>query len=168
MKLHEFHISHPATGSPGHGNTVAGRGVRIGGVKINLAGTAGGERHRPGGYRFNTFMFAVENVRAYAAVLAIRIGSGDQVECNVVVEQRHPGVQSNLLFQGFHDGLTRGIGSVNYPAFTVPPLSREVVFGEGISGRGVVTTGEIDSLINEPANIFLAALDDKTDGFLIA
>ena len=41
MKLDEFHISHPATGAPAHGNTIAGGGVRISGVEVNLAGATG-------------------------------------------------------------------------------------------------------------------------------
>ena len=41
MKLDEFHVCDAATRAPAHGDAIAGRGIGIGGVKINLAGAAG-------------------------------------------------------------------------------------------------------------------------------
>ncbi len=40
MKLDEFHVCHAATRPPAHSDAVAGGGIRIGGVEIDLAGAA--------------------------------------------------------------------------------------------------------------------------------
>ena len=40
VKLDEFHVGNATTGTPGHGDPVAGGGVRIGRVQIDLAGAA--------------------------------------------------------------------------------------------------------------------------------
>ena len=45
VELHELHVGHAAAGAPGHGDAVAGGGVRVAGVEIDLAGAAGGEHH---------------------------------------------------------------------------------------------------------------------------
>jgi hypothetical protein len=44
MKLDELHVRHPAAGTPGHGDTVAGGSVWIGRIEIDFAGAAGGNQ----------------------------------------------------------------------------------------------------------------------------
>ena len=48
VKLDEFHVGDPATGAPAHGDAVARRDVGIGGVEINLACAARGQRDMSG------------------------------------------------------------------------------------------------------------------------
>ena len=43
VELDELHVRHPAARAPGHGDAVAGGGVGVGGVEVDLAGAAGGQ-----------------------------------------------------------------------------------------------------------------------------
>ena len=70
MELHEFHVRHPATGPPRHGDAVAGGTVRVAGVQINPAGSAGGQDHDPRGDHFDVAALSVQHIGAQAAVAA--------------------------------------------------------------------------------------------------
>ena len=52
VELDELHVGDPAAGAPGHGDAVAGRGVGIGRVQVDLAGAAGGQHGVAGARRF--------------------------------------------------------------------------------------------------------------------
>jgi hypothetical protein len=49
VELDEFHIGDAAAGAPGHRDTVAGGGVGVGRVQVDLAGAAGGQHGVVGG-----------------------------------------------------------------------------------------------------------------------
>ena len=53
MKLHEFHVYHPATGSPRNSDAIASGNVRITGIQINPAGAASGQHHEARGDHFD-------------------------------------------------------------------------------------------------------------------
>jgi hypothetical protein len=40
MKLNELHIPYPAARTPGHGNAIAGSGIGVAGIAVNLTDTA--------------------------------------------------------------------------------------------------------------------------------
>ena len=67
VELDEFHVGHPAAGAPGHRDAVAGGGVGVGGVEIDLAGAAGGQHGMPGGKGFDLAAGLVEHIGAVAA-----------------------------------------------------------------------------------------------------
>ena len=71
MELNEFHVGHPATGTPTHGNAVASGGVWIGGVKIYLASTAGGQNCVMGSDGVDFVAQAVERVSAIAMIVRV-------------------------------------------------------------------------------------------------
>ena len=72
MELDELHVGDAAAGAPGHGDAVAGRGVGIGGVEVDLAGAAGGEHGMAGAEGDHPVAVAVEHIGAEAAVCARR------------------------------------------------------------------------------------------------
>ncbi len=68
VELHELHVGDPAAGAPGHGDAVAGGHVRVAGVEVDLAGTAGGEDHAAGDQGHDLSRAPVQHVGADTAV----------------------------------------------------------------------------------------------------
>ena len=62
VKLDEFHVGDPTTGPPGHGDAVSGGDIGIAGVKVCLAGAAGGQDYRPSAERIDVSRLTIEDV----------------------------------------------------------------------------------------------------------
>ena len=60
VELIELEVGHSAARTPCHRDAVAAGSVRIGGVPIRFAGTAGGQDHRVGAEGFNVSILSVE------------------------------------------------------------------------------------------------------------
>ncbi len=87
VELDELHVGHPAAGAPGHGDAVAGRGVRVGGVEVDLAGAAGGEHGVAGGEGLDLARALVQRVDAEELpLLAAGAPAGDEIDGDVLLE----------------------------------------------------------------------------------
>jgi hypothetical protein len=93
VELDELHVRDAATGAPGGGNAVAGGGVGVGGVQVDLARAAGGQN---GVRALKVCTSSVASSSAYrprhwlagGAVRQAQLVAGDQVHQGVVLEQR--------------------------------------------------------------------------------
>ncbi len=82
-----MNIRHPTAGAPGHGNAVAGGGVRVGGVQIDLARAAGGEHGLVGQQGFDLVGMAVQYIGPQAARLGLtKLFAQDQVQTDMVFQ----------------------------------------------------------------------------------
>ena len=79
MELNEFHVADGCAGAPGHGDAVARGDVGIGGVKIDLAASAGRQRNAVAAQGDYVAGFGVEDVHADDAILggAAELAGGD-------------------------------------------------------------------------------------------
>ena len=102
MELDELHVGNPATCSPGHGDTVAGRGVRVGRIEIDLAGTSGRDQRIGGPHGDDLAVAAIKNIGTKAALLlAAKFVAGNQVDRDMTLENRNVGRCPYLARQRF-------------------------------------------------------------------
>ncbi len=128
MKLDKFHVGNTAAGTPTHGNTVSCRRVRIGGIEINLTGTASGQHDVAGGNGNDLSRLVVQGIQTVAS------GRGqpqffacDQVNCYMMFEDCNIWVSLYLgLERGLHC-MSGGIGGVNDAPVAVPTFHGQVV-----------------------------------------
>eukprot|EP01022_Parablepharisma_sp_SALTPOND_P004214 TRINITY_DN118_c5_g1_i1.p1 TRINITY_DN118_c5_g1~~TRINITY_DN118_c5_g1_i1.p1 ORF type:complete len:1641 (+),score=478.48 TRINITY_DN118_c5_g1_i1:3715-8637(+) len=165
MELDEFHVCHAAAGTPGHGDTVAGGRIGVGGVQVDLAGAAGGQH----GTRRRNGQHAAAAGVLHMDPLAARLGLGvllagmDQVDGAVMFQQGDIGVGAHALFQRDLHRMAGGIGGVDDAALAVAALA-----GEVIAQLGSVVTGEGHALGNEPFDGLAPVLDDVAGRCFIA
>jgi hypothetical protein len=163
VELDELHVRHPAAGAPGHGDAVAGGRVGVGGVEIDLAGAAGGERRVAGAQGQHAVAGDVEHVGAEAAVARqAQLGGRDQVDRDVAFEHRDVGVLPDLLGQGCLHGATGGIGGMDDAALAVAAFARQV------KAQRRAVMGKRNATFDQPLDGFAAMLDDKTGGGRVA
>jgi hypothetical protein len=161
MELDELHVGDPAAGTPCHRDAVAGRGVGVGGVQVDLAGAACRQHRVAGGDGDDPAVLYVLHIHADAA--AVVAGRPDQVDRNVLFQQHDVRVVAHLLFQGRLDRMARGVGGMDDAARAVAAFARQVVaqFGGGIAGEG-------HALFDQPADRLAAMFDDITGDLLVA
>ncbi|MNY07722.1 hypothetical protein D3C86_1405390 [compost metagenome] len=164
MELDEFHVRHPAAGAPRHGNAVAGRGVRVGRIEIDLARTAGGQ-HRVGGRdRAHGARGVVEHIEAVAAVARqAELGGRDQVDRKMIFDDRDVRVLSRLLGQRGDHGVARGVRRVDDAAAAVAAFARQV---EAQFGLRVAREGHAP--VDEPLDGFAPVLHDEARRSFVA
>ena len=151
VELDELHVLHPAAGTPGCGDTVSGGRVRIGGVQVNLAGTARGQDGVRCGERLDAVLAFIQGVEANAlarrparagpvcpgaavACGAGRHGTRDQVDQHVPVEDSDVGCRQYMLDQFFLYCCASGVRHVHDAALAVAAFACQVqcavFFGE--------------------------------------
>ena len=129
MELDELHVGDPAAGAPGHGDAVAGGGVGVAGVQVDLAGAAGGQhdaararRSRPGRVRGPGRRRPGSDCPrgpSFAAVIrSMAIWCSNSVDIGAC---RAPAVQRDL------DGPAGGIGGMDDPAVAMTAFARQMV-----------------------------------------
>ena len=127
VELHELHVAHAATGTPGGGNAVAGGGVGVGGVEVHLARAARGQdglRGTEGHHRVAGF---VQRVQAQAALARqAQLAGGDQVHQGVVLEHGDAGGAAHHVDQRLLHGGAGGVGGVHDAPRAVAAFAREV------------------------------------------
>jgi hypothetical protein len=145
VELHEFHVAHPATGAPGHGNAIARGDIRVAGVEIDLAGAARGDHHETGQQGLDLAAGIIEDIGAETAVHpAIQFAPADEVHGDVPLQDPNVGAGADLTLKGGLHLPARGVGGVDDAAMGMAALAGEVV-APGIDR--LVVTGKFDALV---------------------
>ena len=127
VELDELHVGHRAAGAPAHGDAVAGGGVGVGRVEVDLAGAAGGEDRRARPEGLHLARLDVEDVGAVAAVVAqAELPAGDEVDGDVPLEDVDVGMPLHLLHEGALHGVAGGVGGVHDAPVAVAALAVQV------------------------------------------
>ena len=118
MELHEFHVRHPRTGPPCHGNAIAGRAAWRGAEHIRAPRPAGGQNGRPRDEGFDFAGLRIERIDApdLTPPSGLPIGAmpiGDKVHRNHVGAQGDIGMRARSLDQRFLHGKAGGIVDMN-------------------------------------------------------
>jgi hypothetical protein len=159
MELHELHVGDPTARAPGHGDAVAGGDVGVAGVEIDLVGPAGGQHHEAGEEGLDLPVAEIEDIGAQTAMLAMsrQMSGRDEIDGDVLLIERHIGALTHLAFERGGDRTPGGIGGMDHAPMCVTALTCEMI-AAGCTLIGVAR--ELDPLIEQPANVVRAALDD--------
>src|SRR3546814_1196311 len=82
VELVEFHVRHPASRPPRHGDAVAGVAARVSRINPRAAGATGGEDRGAAGEQLDPPAPPVDRIDAPDAILALAVGgvtAGDKV-----------------------------------------------------------------------------------------
>ncbi|MCY1299417.1 hypothetical protein D9M70_489450 [compost metagenome] len=127
MELDEFHVRHPAARAPRHGDAVAGGGVRVGGVQVDLARAARGQHGVRGGEGMHCAGVVVEHVQAVAPVARqSHLARRDQVDREMVFEDGDVRMLRGLLQQRADHRVSGGIGRVDDAPAAVAAFAGQV------------------------------------------
>ena len=159
MELHEFHVSDPAAGAPGHGDAVAGRAIRVAGVQVHFAGAAGREHHRAGADRLDPPVAGLEHVGPHTAALTINAACGDEVDGVAVWQQFDIRVRLRAFDQHRLDRAPGGIGGMDDAPMRMAAFAREVV--GRIAAGGLAREGDTERF--QPVDALRAMLDGESD-----
>src|SRR5210317_1137201 len=118
VKLDKLHIGDPATCAPCHGDTVSSGTIRVTGIQVNLAGTAGGEHDFFSAEYSDLLILLVIGIHTDAAILLFNEVDGEVMCVNIdVILFLHMGMQRILHRE------TGGIRGVYHASFTVSSLT---------------------------------------------
>lgn len=127
VKLDELEVGDAGASPPGHGDPITRRDIGVAGVKIDLAGPAGGNDHKPGPHRHHLMGFAIEHIGPEDAPLGeAEFGSCNQVDGIVVLKKMNIGMLSGMLFQRRLNSTTRGIGGMHHPPMGMAAFAGQV------------------------------------------
>ncbi len=164
MELDEFHVRHAAAGAPGHRDAVAGRGVGIRGVQIDLARAAGGEHRMRRLDGHGAAAFQVERIQTVAAAPRQTQAVGrDQVDRVVVFEQRDVRMAAHALAERGDHRVAGCVRCVNDPPMAMAAFARQVK-----AEFGGIVFGERHALLDQPFDRRAPVLDDEARGRFVA
>ena len=164
VKLDELHVRDPAACAPGHRDPVSRRGVRIRGVEVDLARAPGGEHGVARREADHMVVFDVQHVGAQAAFLGpADLVADDQVDRNVVFEDRNVGVGKDLLAKRLLDCGTGRVGGVDDA-----PVRVSAFAGEVVANRRRVVLRKGNPFRDQPLDGLAAMFDDEPGCFGIA
>ena len=163
VKLVELHIRNTTAGSPGHGYTVAGSYIRVAGIKVDLAGSTGGQYHGLGCYGMNLVGFQIQDIGANATARVFLFVGSDQIDSQAVFNKADIGAAFYLSHQGSFDFLSSGICSMNDASMRMTAFT-----GEMIARISIIGTGEFYAQVEQPADIFRPMADNAAYCFFIA
>ena len=127
MELDELHVADAATGAPGGSDAVAGGGVGIGRVQIDLARAAGGQNGVCRAEGEHVATLHIQRISAVALVAgALELAVGDQVNQHVVLEHRDVGRAPQLGNQRALHGRAGGVGGMHDAALAVAAFTSQV------------------------------------------
>ena len=127
VELVELHVRNAATRSPRHGDAVAGGAVRVAGVEVHLAGTAGGEHHERRFDHLHGVGPAIVDVSAHHPVrCAAQLARGDQIDGHAAGSHFDVRVRGRLGAQRLGDGGAGGVRHVQHPAMRVAAFPGEM------------------------------------------
>src|SRR5437868_2120701 len=89
VELNELHVCDRGAGPPGNRDAVAGRNVRIGGVEINLAATAGSQNDSIASNGLDRAGPVIEHVDAQGSIFSCKteLPGSDEIHRHVVLQQ---------------------------------------------------------------------------------
>ena len=128
VELNEFHVGSAATRTPGGCHAVAGGGVGVGGVQVNLACAAGGQNRVAGAEGHDAVGGFVQGIQAEAApraVVAVCLVL-DQIHQRVVLKQGDVGRLPHVVDQCALHGGAGGVCHVHDSARAVAAFPRQV------------------------------------------
>jgi hypothetical protein len=108
VELDKFHVSYFCPGSVGHGYTVSCGHIRVAGVDIHFASTAGTEQSISCQTGEDTISLNIENVCSPAALLAL---GGPQPPLEQVAFDNQ--IDGNMVFKNRNVGMVFGHGNQN-------------------------------------------------------
>ena len=125
MKLDELHVGNGRAGAPAERHAIAGGGVRIGGVEIDFAATAGGEDHAVGAEHPDLAGRFFQHIGAEHAVLGHRaeFAGGDEVDDEMILQQREVGSLAGRLDERARDLAAGGVLGMQDAAVRVAALA---------------------------------------------
>ncbi len=150
VELDELHVLHPAAGPPGGGDAVAGGGVGIGGVEVDLARAAGGQHRVRGAEGADLAAGLVQGVQAQAAV------GRHQIDQHVPLEHGDARSARHLRQQRLLHRRAGGVGRVDDAPGAVPALAGQV--------QPAGFLGEAHAQGLEPGNALGRVPDDEAGG----
>ena len=98
VELDELHVADAAAGAPRHRDAVAGGGVGVARVAVDLADAAGGQHDGERRQRLDALPVDVHRVDAVAArrLLALQVARGDQIDRHPALAQRDVRMRARL------------------------------------------------------------------------
>ena len=172
VELHEFHVRHPATGSPGHGNAIAGGHIRVGGIQVHLGGAAGGQYHGAGqdnvGFPGLNIVYVGTATAFFFALFPVGgvVFLHDQVHGHPVFKAGHVVFLADLFNQCAGNGFAGGVGGMNDAPVAVAAFAGQVV-GQ-LAAVTAVEAGEVHSQINQPADGVGTVFHGEAHGIVVA
>src|SRR3546814_4835927 len=82
VELVEFHVRHPASRPPRHGDAVAGAAARVSRITPRAAGATGGEDRGAAGEQIDPPAPPVDRIDAPDAILALAVGDRKRTRLN--------------------------------------------------------------------------------------
>ena len=164
VELDELHVPDPAAGPPGHGDPVAGRGVRVRRVAVDLADAAGREHDGRRRKRLDALPVDVERVDAVAAggLVAVEMARGDQVDRHPALAHRDVRVAAGAGEERLVDRPAGRVGGVGDAPDGVAALPRQVQ-----AQRPLGIRRERHALLDEPLDRLAAVLGDEARRVLV-
>ena len=168
VELEELHPRDRGAGPEGHRDAVPGRDVRVARVEVDLAGAARGQQRRAGEEGAHAPAVHVEDVGAPDAVVPVadrppEARLQDQVDRQVVLVERDPGVRPAALEEDLLDLAAGGVLRVQDAPARMPPLHAEVV---ALAGRALAR--EVAAEVDQFADAVRAAAHDQFDDLAVA
>ena len=166
MELDELHVGDLCPGPVGHGDAVAGRGVRIAGVEVDLAGPPRGQHGGAGQHGVDPPAIPIQHIGPPARIASPRAGieGAQEINGDAVFIEGDVGIGIDLIEQRGLDLPAREVLGVKDPAARVAPFPPQVVFGFA----GLSPAREPDAPVNQLPYPVRAASDHGLDDIFLA
>ena len=134
MELDELHVRHRRPSSISHGHAIARRDVRIGGIKVHLAATPGGQQGHRSGECLDLAAGPVQHVNAEATIFSGRaeLMAGHQINGKMVFKDANVGLLGNGCQQSPFELATGHVFGVQNPALGMAALFAEVQLARAV------------------------------------
>ncbi len=159
VELDELHVGHATAGAPGHRDAVAGGGVGIGRIAIDLADAAGREDDRRRDESLDMTGAHVERIQPFASA---RRRGHHEVDGHDALAQRHVRMSDREREQRLVDGSPGRIGRMRDAAHAMPALARQVQ-----AERAADLGGERHAHVDQPFDRRAAAFGDEARRVLV-
>ena len=166
MKLNELHVGDHGPGPPGHGHPVAGRHIRVGGIKINLAASSGGQHDGVAAKRLDLTGGFVENVNPHTAILhgVTQLAGCQKIHRHVVFQHGDSRMVGDAVHQGALDFESGRVLKMQHPPFGVAAFFPQIEFALPILAVPLV---KVHAQFHQARDAFGSLGDDRADGLLV-
>ena len=161
MELDELHVGNPAASAPGHRDAIAGGGIGVGRVKINLTRAAGSQNSLASGNGFYVATLAVEHVGTQTTIFLSKsqlanFAGRNQIHHDVMFHHVDIAVITHLRGEGVLNRRTCCIIDMDHSAMTVAAFTGQVI-ATCFAGKG-------HAAVDQPLNGFTGMLNGKARG----